>query len=131
MEYNYIILIVLIAIICSIFFSWVYFLIYTIKFLTQVPKLQSFTTSKNIVFPKVSVILPARNEEKYIQKCLKTLIEQDYSNYEIVVINDSSSDRTGGLIEKSLVYPGLMFAIGYMVYANYHKVLEFLQQYLI
>lgn len=99
MEYNYIILIVLIAIICSIFFSWVYFLIYTIKFLTQVPKLQSFTTSKNIVFPKVSVILPARNEEKYIQKCLKTLIEQDYSNYEIVVINDSSSDRTGELIE--------------------------------
>jgi glycosyltransferase involved in cell wall biosynthesis len=47
----------------------------------------------------VSVILPARNEEKYIQKCLKTLIEQDYSNYEIVVINDSSSDRTGELIE--------------------------------
>jgi glycosyltransferase involved in cell wall biosynthesis len=99
MEYNYVILIVLIAIISSIFFSWIYFLIYTIKFLTQVPKLQSFTTSKNIVFPKVSVILPARNEEKYIQKCLKTLIEQDYSNYEIVVINDSSSDRTGELIE--------------------------------
>lgn len=47
----------------------------------------------------MSVILPARNEEKYIQKCLKTLIEQDYSNYEIVVINDSSSDRTGELIE--------------------------------
>jgi cellulose synthase/poly-beta-1,6-N-acetylglucosamine synthase-like glycosyltransferase len=47
----------------------------------------------------VSVILPARNEEEYIQKCLKTLIEQDYSNYEIVVINDSSSDRTGELIE--------------------------------
>jgi glycosyltransferase involved in cell wall biosynthesis len=47
----------------------------------------------------VSVILPARNEEKYIQKCLKTLIEQDYSNYEIVVINDSSSDKTGELIE--------------------------------
>ena len=99
MEYNYAILIVLIAIICSIFFSWIYFLIYTIKFLTEVPKLQPFKTSKNIVFPKVSVILPARNEEKYIQKCLKTLVEQDYSNYEIVVINDSSFDRTGELIE--------------------------------
>lgn len=99
MEYNYAILIVLIAIICSIFFSWIYFLIYTIKFLTEVPKLQSFKTSKNIVFPKVSVILPARNEEKYIKKCLKTLVEQDYSNYEIVVINDSSSDRTAELIE--------------------------------
>ena len=99
MEYNYTILLVLIAIICSIFFSWIYFLIYTIKFLTEVPKLQSFKTSKNMVFPKVSVILPARNEEKYIQKCLKTLVEQDYSYYEIVVINDSSFDRTGELIE--------------------------------
>ena len=99
MEYNYAILIMLITIISTIFFSWIYFLIYTIKFLTEVPKLQPFKTSKNIVFPKVSVILPARNEEKYIQKCLKTLVEQDYSNYEIVVINDSSSDRTGELIE--------------------------------
>ncbi len=99
MEYNYAILIMLITIISTVFFSWIYFLIYTIKFLIQVPKLQSFKTSENIFFPKVSVILPARNEEKYIQKCLKTLIEQDYTNYEIVVINDSSSDRTGELIE--------------------------------
>ncbi|MDF2737378.1 MAG: putative glycosyltransferase family 2, partial [Nitrososphaeraceae archaeon] len=92
MEYNYAILIMLITIISTVFFSWIYFLIYTIKFLIQVPKLHSLKTYKNIFFPKVSVILPARNEEKYIQKCLKTLIEQDYSNYEIVVINDSSSD---------------------------------------
>ena len=99
MEYNYAILIMLITIISTVFFSWIYFLIYTIKFLIQVPKLQSFKNYKNIFFPKVSVILPARNEEKYIQKCLKTLIEQDYSNYEIVVINDSSSDKTGELIE--------------------------------
>ncbi len=99
MEYNSAILIMLITIISSVFFSWIYFLVYTIKFLIQVPKLQSIKTSKSIFFPKVSVILPARNEEKYIQKCLKTLIEQDYSNYEIVVINDSSSDRTGELIE--------------------------------
>jgi cellulose synthase/poly-beta-1,6-N-acetylglucosamine synthase-like glycosyltransferase len=47
----------------------------------------------------VSVIIPARNEEKYIEKCLKTLIGQDYSNYEIVVINDSSSDRTAEIIK--------------------------------
>ncbi len=99
MEYNNAILIMLITIISSIFFSWIYFLVYTIKFLIYVPKLQSFKTSKNTILPKVSIILPARNEEKYIQKCLKTLIEQDYSNYEIIVINDSSSDSTGELIE--------------------------------
>jgi len=100
MEYTYAILIMLITIISSIFFSWIYFLIYTIKFLIEIPQLQSFKTANIIFFPKVSVILPARNEEKYIQKCLETLIEQDYSNYEIVVINDSSSDMTDELIEK-------------------------------
>jgi len=99
-EYNFAVLITLIAIISSVFFSWVYFLVYSIKSLIQVPKLQSFIASKkNIVFSKVSIIVPARNEEKYIEKCLETLIEQDYSNYEIVVINDSSSDRTAEIIK--------------------------------
>ncbi|MGZ5510164.1 MAG: glycosyltransferase [Nitrososphaeraceae archaeon] len=46
------------------------------------------------------MILPARNEEKYIEKCLDSLLKQDYSNYEIVAINDSSSDRTGEIIQK-------------------------------
>ena len=99
MEPAYAILIILIAIISIIFFSWIYFLIYTIKFLIHVPKLQSFRSSNNVTHPKVSVILPARNEEKYIQKCLKTLVEQDYPNYEIIAINDSSTDKTGELIE--------------------------------
>ena len=83
-----------------IFSSWIYFLIYTIKSLKGVPKLLFLKSYENIVFPKVSVILPARNEEKYIEKCLDSLLKQDYSNYEIVVINDSSSDRTGEIIQK-------------------------------
>ena len=84
----------------SIFFSWVYFLIYTIKSLREVPKLSVFTSCRNIVFPKVSIILPARNEEQDIEKCLDSLLKQDYSSYEIVAINDSSSDRTGEIIQK-------------------------------
>lgn len=83
-----------------IFISWIYFLIYTIKSLREVPKLSIFTSHRNIVFPKVSIILPARNEERYIEKCLTSLLKQDYSNYEIIAINDSSSDRTGEIIQK-------------------------------
>lgn len=48
--------------------------------------------------PKISIILPARNEEKHIGKCLDSLINQDYSNYEIIVIDDSSEDNTGKII---------------------------------
>lgn len=51
-------------------------------------------------FPLVSIILPARNEEKYIEKCLESLLSQDYPNYEIIAINDESSDKTGELLRK-------------------------------
>lgn len=94
------ILIILFIIQAIIFSSWIYFLIYTIKSLKGVPKLLFLKSYENIVFPKVSVILPARNEQKYIEKCLDSLLKQDYSNYEIVAINDSSSDRTGEIIQK-------------------------------
>ena len=50
--------------------------------------------------PKVSIILPARNEEAFIGRCLHTLTKQDYPNYEIIVINDSSEDATGEIIRK-------------------------------
>jgi cellulose synthase/poly-beta-1,6-N-acetylglucosamine synthase-like glycosyltransferase len=50
--------------------------------------------------PKVSVILPARNEEEFIEKCLASLLEQDYENYEIIAIDDRSDDKTGEIIKK-------------------------------
>jgi len=50
--------------------------------------------------PKVSVILPARNEENFIKKCLDSLLNQEYTNYEIIAIDDSSDDTTGKIIEE-------------------------------
>jgi len=50
--------------------------------------------------PKVSVILPARNEEGFIEKCLASLLDQDYENYEIIAIDDRSEDKTGEIIKK-------------------------------
>ena len=43
---------------------------------------------------KVSVIIPAYNAEKYLSKCLNTLINQSYSNLEIIIVNDGSTDLT-------------------------------------
>ncbi len=43
---------------------------------------------------KVSVIIPAFNEEEVIEKCLKTLIDQSYKELEIIVIDDGSTDKT-------------------------------------
>jgi len=49
--------------------------------------------------PKVSIILPARNEEKFIERCINSLLAQDYQNYEIIAIDDRSDDMTGEIIK--------------------------------
>lgn len=63
---------------------------------------KSFKFSPRLLKPKdaetkssfVSVIIPARNEEKLIGKCISSLLNQKHSNYEIIVIDDDSSDKT-------------------------------------
>jgi chlorobactene glucosyltransferase len=49
--------------------------------------------------PKVSVVVPARNEETNIGRCLESLLEQDYENYEIVAIDDRSTDATAQIMQ--------------------------------
>tara|TARA_Y100000310_G_C20588080_1_gene766512 strand:+ start:125 stop:973 length:849 start_codon:yes stop_codon:yes gene_type:complete len=48
---------------------------------------------------KISVIIPSYNEEDNIEKCLKTILNQTYENYEVIVIDDSSTDKTVKIIE--------------------------------
>ncbi len=45
-------------------------------------------------FPLISLIVPAYNEEKTIKNTIQSLIELDYPNYEIIVIDDGSTDKT-------------------------------------
>ena len=62
----------------------------------QVPRLGSVRGASD--GPAVSVILPARNEEGYIGKCLQSLAGQDYPRYEVIAVNDSSDDATESII---------------------------------
>src|SRR4030081_818925 len=50
--------------------------------------------------PRVSIIVPARNEEDSIEQALTQLLALDYDNYEIIAVNDRSTDRTGKIMEK-------------------------------
>ncbi|MCL2139796.1 MAG: glycosyltransferase [Treponema sp.] len=50
--------------------------------------------------PMVSVLIPARNEENSIEKCAASLLNQDYLNYEILIIDDNSEDSTYEIISK-------------------------------
>src|SRR5690242_15878114 len=72
---------------------WIYFLLYILKSMKHSPQFQDVDVITSD-FPAVSIILPARNEERYIGPCLESLIAQNYPNFEIIAINDSSSDGT-------------------------------------
>jgi len=50
--------------------------------------------------PRVSIIVPARNEERDIEQSLTRLLELDYENYEVIAVNDRSTDRTGEIMER-------------------------------
>lgn len=51
--------------------------------------------------PLVSVIIPVHNQEKYLGRCLRSLLSQDMTRekYEIIVIDDGSTDRSGYALE--------------------------------
>lgn len=49
---------------------------------------------------KISIIIPVYNTEKYIERCLNSVINQKYENKEIIVINDGSTDRSEEKINK-------------------------------
>ena len=48
----------------------------------------------------ISVIIPAFNIEKYIGRCLSSVVNQSYKNLEIIVVNDASTDSTGKIIDE-------------------------------
>ena len=54
---------------------------------------------------RVSIIVPARNEEEDIEQGLSGLLGLDYENYEVIAVNDRSTDRTGEIMEKVAASP--------------------------
>lgn len=50
--------------------------------------------------PMVSVLVPAFNEEKYIANTLNALLKQDYPNFEVIIADNGSTDRTSAIIQQ-------------------------------
>ena len=49
---------------------------------------------------KVSVVVSVYNGEKYIEKCIKSILRQSYKNIELIVVNDGSIDKTKKILDK-------------------------------
>ena len=50
--------------------------------------------------PLISVCIPARNEERNIRTCVEAVLAQDYPNFEIIVLDDRSTDSTPGILRQ-------------------------------
>lgn len=53
--------------------------------------------------PEVSIIIPIYNVEKYIEKCVDSVFRQTYENFELLLVNDGSTDRSYEIIQKYLL----------------------------
>jgi len=69
----------------------------------------------------VSVLVPARNEERNIGRCVRSLLAQDYPQLEILVLDDDSSDGTAAIVEELAQEDGrLRLLRGEPLPANWH-----------
>ena len=49
---------------------------------------------------KISVIVPVYNVEAYLERCVESILKQTYSNLEILLVNDGSTDKSGELCDQ-------------------------------
>ena len=49
---------------------------------------------------RFSVIIPAYNVQNYVEKAIKSVLEQDFKDYELIIVNDASTDNTADIVKK-------------------------------
>jgi chlorobactene glucosyltransferase len=75
---------------------WALLFIQTLVNLRVTHRLRSDQTPRERPF--VSIVIPARNEERVIDRSVRAFLAQDYGNFEVIVVNDRSTDTTGDIL---------------------------------
>ncbi len=62
--------------------------------------------------PKITIIIPVYNAEKYLDRCFKSILDNNYKNLEIITVNDGSKDNSQNVIDEyQKKYPNMFFPI--------------------
>ena len=54
--------------------------------------------------PKISIIVPIYNAEKVLKRCVDSILNQSYKNFELILINDGSKDKTKEILDQYYEY---------------------------
>lgn len=49
--------------------------------------------------PQISVIVPVYNVEKYLNRCIDSILAQSFSEFELILVNDGSTDKSGEICD--------------------------------
>ena len=58
--------------------------------------------SKQKFMPTISVIVPMYNAENYVEECLQSLLDQTMTNFEVIVVDDCSTDNSVNVVKKMI-----------------------------
>lgn len=79
---------------------WCLFYFKAARLSRVLPGVPSESTLSKSDLPKLSVIITAKDEANTIEHALQTILNTDYPDFEIIIVNDRSTDETGALIDK-------------------------------
>lgn len=79
---------------------WAAFFLQLILNRFLVPRIDRGTTAVPGDLPRVSIVVPARNEAAHVEAAVRSFCEQDYPELEVVVVDDQSTDGTGRILDR-------------------------------
>ena len=54
----------------------------------------------SVQFPKISIIVPVYNVEKYLNRCIESILNQSFEEFELILIDDGSTDGSGQICDE-------------------------------
>ncbi|MDX1587129.1 MAG: glycosyltransferase [Balneolaceae bacterium] len=79
---------------------WIFGFAFIVKQHYSVPRISEVNAPEPESYPSLSILVPACNEEDNVEPALRSLLEQDYPDLEILAIDDRSEDKTGEIIDR-------------------------------